>query len=67
MPEPAAVETCRWARLTIRTPYPHWLDAEDRPWSCLCKSEPRTLDDPAECHHCPRWMPHRLDGRLPEA
>ena len=67
MPEPNAVETCRWSRLTIRTPYPYWLAAEDRPWSCLCAADPKTLADPALCRQCERWTPHRLDPDLPEA
>ena len=67
MPEPHAVETCRWSRLTIRTPYPHWLEAERSPWSCLCAAAPRAIDDPGQCRQCERWTPHRLDARLPEA
>lgn len=54
------VENCRWARLTLRLPYPLWLEFEDKPWSCLRNAEPRPLDDTAVCHDCPRWEPRHL-------
>lgn len=62
MPDPSSVETCRWARPTIRLPYPHWLEAEAKPWACLRDQEPRPLDDPAVCAGCPRWQSRRLAG-----
>lgn len=60
MDERPSVESCRWARLTLRLPYPFWLDSEDKPWSCLRDAEPRPLDDTDICHDCPRWESRRL-------
>lgn len=60
MDDHPSVETCRWARLTLRLPYPFWLEAEEKPWSCLRDTEPRALDDTAICRGCPRWEPRRL-------
>ena len=60
MDERSSVENCRWARLTLRLPYPLWLESENTPWSCLRNAEPRLLDDTAVCHDCPRWEPRRL-------
>lgn len=55
MDERCSVETCRWARPTVRLPYPLWLDAEDKPWSCLRDPEPKSLEDTEVCKGCPRW------------
>jgi len=60
METPQNVETCRWARMTINVPYPHWLEAEDKEWTCLRDKEPRPLDDPGVCHGCPRWEPRKV-------
>ena len=60
MDQRPSVENCRWARLTLRLPYPLWLESEDKPWSCLRNNEPRPLDDTAICHDCPRWEPRHL-------
>lgn len=60
MAERKSVETCRWGRQTIRVPYPYWLDAEDRPWTCMRDEAPRPLENTDVCHNCPRWQPHRL-------
>lgn len=60
MTDQTSVETCRFARLTVRMPYPLWLEAEDKPWTCLRDDPPRTLDDTSVCHGCARWMPHRV-------
>lgn len=62
MAEPKAVETCRWARPTIRVPYPHWTEAEDKPWTCMRDEAPRPLEDTDVCRECPRWQPHRVDA-----
>jgi len=60
MSDQTSVETCRWAKPTVRAPYPFWLDAEDKAWTCFRDEQPRPLDDPAVCHGCPRWEPHRV-------
>jgi hypothetical protein len=60
MNEQPSVVNCRWARETLRLPYPHWLEAEDTPWTCLRDLEPRPLEDPEICRECPRWEPRRL-------
>lgn len=60
MDQASSVETCRWARMTVRLSYPLWLDSEDKPWSCLREPEPRPLEDTAVCHGCPRWEPRHL-------
>jgi hypothetical protein len=60
MDERSSVESCRWARLTVRLPYPLWMESEDKPWSCLRDQEPRPLEDTAVCHGCPRWEPRHL-------
>jgi len=60
MTNPTSVETCRFARQTIRMPYPIWLDADDKPWTCLRDAQPRPLEDTSVCHDCPRWRPHRV-------
>ena len=65
MDDRSSVETCRWARLTVRLPYPLWLDAEDKPWSCMRDDAPRPLDDTDPCHECARWEPRHL--ALPDA
>ena len=65
MDEQTGVETCRWARLTVRLPYPLWMESEDKPWSCLRDQEPRPLEDTAVCHGCPRWEPRHLPIATP--
>lgn len=65
MDERCSVETCRWARPTVRLPYPYWLDSEDKPWACLREPEPKTLEDTDVCKECPRWDPRHLAVSLP--
>lgn len=60
MDDRTSVETCRWARQTIRTPYPYWLESEDTPWSCLRDAEPRPLETTEICKDCARWEPRHL-------
>lgn len=60
MGEPSGVESCKWARMTVRLPYPLWLESEDRPWACMRDKEPRLLEDTDVCHGCPRWEPKRM-------
>lgn len=60
MADESRVETCRWARPTLRMPYPLWLESEDKPWTCLRDKTPRPLEDTSECIGCPRWEPRRV-------
>jgi len=60
MNEHTGVENCRWARPTIRLPYPYWVEAEDTPWSCLHDQEPFPLENTDTCKGCPRWEPKHL-------
>jgi hypothetical protein len=48
-------EPCRWRGLTLFLPYPHWLGAEQDPWSCVRDVSPRPLETTEECLTCPRW------------
>lgn len=56
----ARVESCRWACMTVRLPYPLWLESEDKPWSCLRDPGPNPLESTDVCRGCPRWQPDRL-------
>jgi hypothetical protein len=60
MDQESGVVSCRWARPTIRLPYPVWLEADGKPWTCLRDQEPRPLEDTDVCRGCPRWEPRRL-------
>ena len=51
------VTTCQWGTPTLSLPYPLWLAAEDRPWSCTRTSEMRALDLTDVCADCPQWTP----------
>ncbi|MEW6321211.1 MAG: hypothetical protein AB1635_08980 [Acidobacteriota bacterium] len=61
MDEQTGVESCRWARPTVRLPYPQWLESEQKPWTCLRDAQPNSLEDTDICHDCPRWESRRLD------
>lgn len=61
MHEVPSVVNCRWARETLRLPYPHWINAEQVPWTCLRGPALKLLDDPDICRECPRWQPRRLE------
>jgi len=50
--------TCRWAAATLYLSAPLWLDACDRPWTCLCDFDPRPLLTTDACASCRRWEPH---------
>jgi hypothetical protein len=68
MNELPSVVNCRWARPTVRLPYPYWLNAEELPWACLRDPEPHLLEDAERCRDCPRWDPRHLtltDRRVP--
>ena len=65
MPEAPSVVTCRWARETLRLPYPHWINAQDVAWTCLRGPEAVPLDDPDICRDCPRWQSRRLERDEP--
>jgi hypothetical protein len=47
--------TCRWAVPTLFQPVPTWLDAWDRPWTCVRDNPARPLETTEVCHECSRW------------
>ena len=49
------VNTCRWAAPTLSLRHPLWLDAEDRPWSCLRSGEAQPMASTDVCRTCPAW------------
>ena len=49
--------TCRWATPTVDLPAPAWLEAADRPWSCLRDGTPHPLESTEGCNSCDRWEP----------
>jgi hypothetical protein len=36
---------------------PLWLDADDRPWTCMRDDEPHELESTEVCRRCVRWEP----------
>lgn len=52
---PHGASTCRWAQPTIFLAHPIWLDACDKPWTCLHDDVPRPLDSTDVCATCSRW------------
>jgi hypothetical protein len=46
---------CRWATPTLFVAAPHWLDAEEYPWTCIRDTVPRALQTTERCTDCPRW------------
>jgi len=57
--------TCRWAATTLDMSAPMWLEAWDRPWTCLSGASPRPLLTTEGCSSCPRWEPHDHHRRRP--
>jgi hypothetical protein len=49
------VSTCRWGALTLSQPYPHWLAAEDCPWTCVRLAKFRPLETTEDCTTCASW------------
>lgn len=52
-----SASTCKWAKPTISMPLPTWLEAWDRPWTCVLDGAARTLATTERCEGCPRWQP----------
>jgi hypothetical protein len=46
---------CQWAVPTLLQNPPHWLDAVDRPWTCVRDEAPHPLETTEICAECPRW------------
>jgi hypothetical protein len=38
-------------------PVPTWLDASDRPWTCVRDASAGPLETTEVCVDCPRWEP----------
>ena len=58
--------TCRWAVPTLFMAAPTWMDAEERPWTCLRDHAPRELDSTDVCRTCARWEARALTPDQPE-
>jgi hypothetical protein len=55
MPTPKRhAANCKWARPTLETPLPVWLEVEDRPWTCV-REDLRPLESTEACEDCPHW------------
>jgi len=55
--------SCRWAAPTLFMAFPHWLESEDWPWSCLNPREPHRLESTDACRTCPEWEPRPVEHR----
>ena len=55
--------SCRWAVATLHMPAPVWLEAQDRPWTCLREPGPRPLLTTEACASCSRWESNGLRRR----
>ena len=47
--------TCRWAVSTLLQPYPIWLEAAERPWTCIREALPHPIESTDLCATCPHW------------
>ncbi|MGE5245350.1 MAG: hypothetical protein ACM3SQ_14060 [Betaproteobacteria bacterium] len=56
-----SASTCKWAKPTMSMPLPTWLEAWDRPWTCVRDETPTTLETTERCEDCPRWEPRQAD------
>lgn len=57
MTDKQGAANCRWAVPTLFLGTPDWVDANDRPWSCLRDEAPHELESTAACETCVRWQP----------
>ncbi len=64
MADSHAVQRCRWAEPTLFQANPHWLAAEDSPWSCRIDQDLRPIEDTDACRSCARWAPIKPRIRL---
>jgi len=58
MTDKHSAANCQWATPTLLLQPPLWLEASDRPWSCVRDAAPSILDTTEICAACPRWEPH---------
>lgn len=49
--------TCRHAVPTLFMDAPTWMDATERPWTCVREAEPRELESTDVCRACAHWAP----------
>ncbi len=62
MTQKQTASTCKWARPTMSMPRPIWLEAWDRPWTCVREGAPHTLETTEPCDDCPNWVPQPAAG-----
>jgi len=58
MSESHRAANCRWAVPTLFLAPPAWIDASDRPWTCVRDAVPREMETTDACGECVRWEPH---------
>jgi len=51
--------TCHWSVPTMLMPWPYWMSAADRPWSCWNPHAIMILSSTEGCRKCPMWTPRR--------
>ena len=57
MDENQVAANCRWAVPTLLLSTPEWLEATDRPWTCVRDETPHILETTETCRTCVRWEP----------
>lgn len=62
MSENQAAANCKWAVPTLLLETADWVDADDRPWSCLRDETPYELESTKCCATCVRWEAQRTPG-----
>ncbi len=55
MTEKQGAANCRWAAPTLLLNTPDWVDADNRPWSCMRDETPHQLESTQPCSTCVRW------------
>jgi len=58
-----AAHSCRWSEPTLFRPFPQWLEADDRPWSCLNPRNPHPFESTEACRTCAEWEPEPVKRR----
>jgi hypothetical protein len=51
--------TCRFSLPTLFSPWPLWLDAWNKPWSCARDGKCTLLSNSEPCRTCQRWEEER--------
>ena len=59
MTDPRYLQRCVWAEPTLFQAHPHWLAAENFPWTCRVDEVPRPILDTRRCLACDRRTPHQ--------